>query len=59
MNSGFVYFVYALSGLFVMPFEGIFRKAFARGVETTSVLEPAVIVAVLVYVTLSWGIIRL
>lgn len=57
--SGFVRFIYGLTGIFVMPFEGIFRRAFAQGVETTSVLEPATLVALVVYIILAWGIVKL
>jgi hypothetical protein len=57
--SGFVRFIYGLTGIFVLPFEGIFRKGYAAGVETTSVLEPSVVVAIIVYVLLAWGIVKL
>ena len=57
--SGFVSFIYQITGIFIMPFEGIFRRFFTQGVETTSVLEPATIVAMIVYAVLAWGIIRL
>jgi hypothetical protein len=59
MASGFVGFIYGLSGVFIMPFEGIFRKAVAQGIETTSVLEPSTIVALIVYAILAWGIVKL
>lgn len=59
MISGFVGFIYILSGIFIMPFEGIFRRGFNQGIETTSVLEPSTIVAMLVYAILTWGIIKL
>lgn len=59
MSSGFVKFVYGLTGLFVMPFEGIFRKAYSQGVETASILEPSTIVAILVYAVLAWGLVKL
>ena len=59
LASGFVRMVYGLSGIFIMPFEGIFRKAVAQGVETTAVLEPATLVALLVYAILAWGIVQL
>lgn len=59
VTSTFVEFIYGLSGLFVLPFEGIFRKAFTQGIETTSVLEPATIVAIAVYAVLAWGIVNL
>lgn len=57
--SNFVAFIYGLTGLFVAPFEGIFRSAYTEGVETTSVLEPSTIVAIIIYALLAWGIIRL
>jgi hypothetical protein len=59
LASSFVSLVYGLSGIFILPFEGIFRRWFAQGVETTSVLEPSTLVAILVYVVLTWGIVRL
>lgn len=57
--SGFVSLIYTLSQIFIMPFEGIFRRAVAEGVETTAVLEPATIVAMIVYAVLVWGIVKL
>jgi len=59
MASGFVRIIYSLTGIFMMPFEGIFRRGFAQGVEITSVLEPATIVALIVYAILAWGIVKL
>lgn len=59
MASGFVKMIYGLTGIFTWPFEGIFRKAFTQGVETTSVLEPATIVALGVYAIVAWGIVKL
>lgn len=59
MTSGFVRFIYDISNIFVMPFEGIFRRGFAQGVETTSVLEPATLVSLIVYAILAWGIVKL
>ncbi len=57
--SAFVGLIYALSKIFIMPFEGIFRRGFAPGVETTAVFEPATLVAIIVYVVLAWGIVKL
>ncbi|MFZ2200133.1 MAG: YggT family protein [Microgenomates group bacterium] len=57
--SGFVKMIYGLTGIFTWPFEGIFRRAFTQGVETTSVLEPATIVALAVYAIVAWGIVKL
>lgn len=59
MASGFVGFIYSLTGVFILPFEGIFRRGFSQGIETTSVLEPSVIVAIIVYSLLAWGIVKL
>ncbi|NTW14246.1 MAG: YggT family protein [Candidatus Moranbacteria bacterium] len=58
-GSGFVRFIYGVTAQFVTPFEGIFRSWLNRGVETTSVLEPATIVAIFVYAVVAWGIVRL
>jgi hypothetical protein len=58
-SSTFVGFVYGLSGIFIAPFEGIFHRGFAQGVETTSVLEPSTLVAIVVYAVLAWGIVKL
>ncbi|KKS32729.1 MAG: hypothetical protein UU93_C0005G0037 [Candidatus Amesbacteria bacterium GW2011_GWA2_42_12] len=57
--SAFVGLIYALSKIFIMPFEGIFRRGFAPGVETTAVFEPATLVAIVVYLVLAWGIVKL
>lgn len=59
VNSSFVRFIYGLSGMFMLPFEGIFRRGFAQGIETTAVIEPSSLVAVLVYAVLSWGVVRI
>lgn len=59
MTSAFVSFIYGVTGLFILPFEGIFRRALTQGIETTSVLEPATIVALVVYAFVAWGIVRL
>ncbi|CAN5422818.1 hypothetical protein BH10PAT4_BH10PAT4_0610 [soil metagenome] len=55
-GSGFVSFIYSVSGFFLAPFTSIFPVATGEGVVTTSVLEPAVIVALIVYALIAWGI---
>jgi len=55
LASGFVKFVYGVTGIFTLPFQGIFRQTSA----STSVLEPSVIVAIIVYIILAWGIVKL
>ncbi len=57
--SGFVRFVYNITGVFLYPFEGIFHRAFTEGIETTSILEPSTIIAMIVYALLVWGIVVL
>ncbi|HJY98408.1 MAG TPA: YggT family protein [Patescibacteria group bacterium] len=58
-GSVFVNFIYSLTGIFILPFAGIFRSATTEGIETTAVLEPATLVAILVYAALAWGIVAL
>ncbi len=59
LSSTFVGLIYGLTGIFILPFEGIFRRGFTQGVETTSVLEPSTLIAVIVYAVLAWGIVKL
>jgi hypothetical protein len=58
-SSSFVNLIYGLSGVFTFPFEGIFRMWFGQGSETTSVFEPATLVAIIVYAIVAWGIVML
>src|SRR3989344_6306672 len=57
--SGFVGLIYGLTRIFILPFEGIFRRGTAQGIETTAILEPSTLVALIVYSLLAWGIIKL
>ena len=57
--SAFVGLIYGLTGIFILPFEGIFRRGYAQGVETRSILEPSTLVAIVVYAVLAWGIVKL
>lgn len=59
LASGFVKMIYGITGIFTWPFEGIFRRAVSQGIETTSVLEPATLVALAVYAIVAWGIVKL
>src|ERR1035437_8198077 len=59
ISSGFVGLIYGLTGIFILPFEGIFRMWFGQGAETTSVLEPATLVAIMVYAVVAVGIVKL
>jgi uncharacterized protein YggT (Ycf19 family) len=58
-SSGFVNFIYDLSEPFVSPFYGIFPQATTEGVVTSSVFEPATLVAMLVYALIGWLVMRL
>jgi hypothetical protein len=53
--SPFVQFIYTVTEPFVFPFRGIFPQIAARG----SVLEWAVLLAMIVYAIVAWGIVRL
>jgi hypothetical protein len=57
--SAFVSMIYSITGIFIVPFEGIFRRGYTQGIETTSVLEPSTLVAIVVYAILAWGIVKL
>lgn len=58
-GSGFVNFIYSISGFFIAPFKGIFRSGLSQGVETTSVFDPATLIAIIVYALVAWGIVKL
>ncbi|NCN45805.1 YggT family protein [Candidatus Pacearchaeota archaeon] len=55
--SSFVQFIYGTSKIFIFPFEGIFRRAVTQGIEVSAVIEPANMVAIIVYAVLVWGIV--
>jgi len=57
-DSNFVNIIYSPTQIFIEPFVGIFPQATTQGVTTTAVLEPATLVAIVVYALLTWGIIR-
>lgn len=58
-NSGFVDFIYTLSGVLVAPFRGIFSSPTTEGDVVTSVFESATLVAMLIYLLLGWGLVKL
>ena len=57
--NAFVGLIYGVTGIFILPFEGIFRRGFSQGTETTSVFEPSTLVAIIVYALLAWGVVKL
>lgn len=58
-SSFFVRVIYSVTSIFILPFEGIFRRLLNQGAETTSVFEPSTLVALVVYIALAWGIVKL
>ena len=58
-ESTFVAIIYSVTNLFMAPFAGIFRTAVTKGIETQSVLEPSLIIAMIVYAILAWSITKL
>lgn len=59
IGSAFVNLIYSLTGIFILPFEGIFQRGVAQVDQTTAILEPSAIVAIIVYAVLAWGIVKL
>lgn len=58
-DAGFTKFVYSLSTPFAGPFLNIFRASTNAGAETTSYFEWSTLVAAIVYIVLTWAIIKL
>lgn len=58
-ESGFVSFIYTVTGVLLAPFSGIFKTAVTQGLETKSILEPANIIAMIVYAIIAYGLVRL
>ena len=58
-NNGFVVFIYEKSQILLAPFTAIFSAETTPGLETTGVLEPATIIAMVVYTLIAWGIVKL
>ena len=59
MYSAFVGLIYGITGIFILPFQGIFHQGFAQGAVATAVFEPSTLVALIVYGVLAWGIVKL
>jgi hypothetical protein len=54
-NAGFVSFIYSLSGLFMAPFNTVFKTQTAGG----ATFEWSALVAMAVYALIGWGIVKL
>lgn len=57
-KSGFVSFIYTISQVFLNPFTAIFKAASVQGIGAKAVFEPSVIIAMIVYALLAWGIVK-
>lgn len=58
-SNGFVSFIYSTSSVFEGPFRGIFRSATTEGIETTAVIEPSTIFAMIMFLVLAIGLTQL
>lgn len=57
--STFVNFIYAITGIFIMPFEGIFSKWYPGSLASVSVVETSTLVAIVVYGVIGFGLVKL
>lgn len=57
--SGFVKSVYSITSVLSRPFDSIFGVARANTTHFTSVFEPSILVAIVVYGLIAWGIVKL
>ena len=57
--NGFVSFIYSITGALSGPFDSIFGVKTAEAGNTQSVFEPSILVAIVVYGLIAWGITKL
>lgn len=58
-ESGFVSFIYSVSGVFVSPFTTIFMSQPTPGIDTEAIMEFGTIIAMIVYALIAWGVVKL
>lgn len=58
-SSGFVNALYGFTNILSAPFDSIFGVTRATEGQVDSVFEPSIIVAILVYALIGWGIVKL
>jgi hypothetical protein len=58
-SNGFVSFIYSVSRVFSMPFDTIFNTKTVQTTNTQSVIEPSILVAIVIYTLIAWGIVKL
>lgn len=58
-GNSFVSLIYSISGIFSTPFDTIFGVTKANSGDVRSVFEPSILVAIIVYGLVAWGIAKL
>jgi hypothetical protein len=58
-SAGFVKMVYDITSILSKPFDAIFGVTTATTGKATSVFEPSILVAIVVYGLIAWGIVKL
>jgi hypothetical protein len=58
-SSGFVDFIYTVSGVLTAPFDNIFGVTSTTAGNVDSVFEPSILVAIAVYTLIGWGLTKL
>jgi len=58
-GNSFVDFVYSISGILSSPFDSAFGVSRVTSGDVSSVFEPSILVAIVVYGLIAWGITRL
>lgn len=59
-DSGFVSFIYGITGILTAPFDRIFSVASSEtGDVVRSVFEPSILVAAIVYALVGWAIVKM
>ena len=58
-SSGFVDFVYSVTGILTAPFDNIFGVVAPKAGNVSSVFEPSILVAAAVYALIGWGLVKL
>ena len=58
-NTGFVNFIYSITNFLSKPFDSIFGATTAAAGHIKSVIQPSIIVAIVVYGLIAWGLVKL
>lgn len=58
-SSGFVNLIYTITNVLTAPFDSIFGVTRPEAGNVSSIFEPSILVAALVYFLIGWGIVKL